>query len=395
MQYRFDRLEFAGSLGDLGILLPMAVGMIMVNGLDPMGLFLSVGLFYIISGTYFGVTTPVQPMKVVGSYAIAMALPASDIYAAGLTVGILLTIIGATGLMSTIARFVHRPVVRGIQLSTGTLLMTQGIHFVLGNSSLQTSHEQAEPFLAISTLGPLPLTWIFGAAAFCLTVWLLNSRRFPAGLAVIGFGILAGILCGASMDGLALGLHMPHFLPGGFPGWASFATALIVLAMPQLPMTLGNAVIANTDLAHEYFGDDAYKTTNKALCISMGLANIGGFLLGGMPMCHGAGGLAAHVRFGARTAGSNIMIGAIFVIAALILGEGVLDAARLIPLSVLGVLLLFAGSQLSLTILDVKNRKDLFITTLILGVTLASNLAVGFILGSIMWYVLQNKSFSV
>ncbi len=395
MHYRFNRLEFAGSLGDLGILLPMAVGMIMVNGLNPMGLFFAVGLYYIFSGVYFGVTTPVQPMKVIGSYAIAMALPANDILAAGLLVGIFLILIGVTGMMNVIARYVHRPVVRGIQLSTGTLLMTQGVHFVLGNSSIQNSHNNAEPFLAVSHLGPLPLNWLLGAAAFGLTFWLLNNRRFPAGLVVIIFGIIVGLFCGASIDGLAIGLHFPELFPKGFPGWASFSTAFLVLALPQLPMTLGNAVIANSDLAHEYFGDDAKKTTNKALCISMGLANIGSFILGGMPMCHGAGGLAAHVRFGARTAGSNLIIGLLFVIAALVLGSGVLDAARLIPLSVLGVLLVYAGSQLSLTILDVKNRKDLFICTLILGVTLASNLAVGFILGSFMWYVLQKESFSV
>ncbi len=74
--YRFDRMEFAGSLGDLGTLLPLAIGMILINGLNPLGVLLSIGLYYILSGLYFNITVPVQPMKVIGAYAIATAMPA-------------------------------------------------------------------------------------------------------------------------------------------------------------------------------------------------------------------------------------------------------------------------------------------------------------------------------
>ena len=97
LPYAFNRLEFAGSLGDLGTLLPLAIGMIMVNGLDPSGLFLSVGLFYIFTGIYFGITTPVQPMKVIGAYAIATAMTPHQIMASGILMGACLLFIGATG----------------------------------------------------------------------------------------------------------------------------------------------------------------------------------------------------------------------------------------------------------------------------------------------------------
>ncbi|MBZ4660716.1 MAG: sulP2, partial [Desulfacinum sp.] len=148
-RYRFDRLEWAGSLGDLGTLLPLALGMIVVNGLDPAGLFLSVGLFYILSGLYFNLTVPIQPMKVIGAYAIASALPASQILASGLLIGIFLLIIGATGAMNVIGRWVPKPVVRGVQMATGTLLMAQGVRFMLGTSTYQALRNAAEPYLSI------------------------------------------------------------------------------------------------------------------------------------------------------------------------------------------------------------------------------------------------------
>jgi SulP family sulfate permease len=127
----------------------------------------------------------------------------------------------------------------------------------------------------------------------------------------------------------------------------------------------------------------------------MALSNIVSLLLGGMPLCHGAGGLAAHYRFGARTAGSNLIIGSIFIALAFLLGMHSLNILYLIPMSVLGVLLVFAGGQLALTILDLKERKELFVSLLMLGITLASNLAVGFMGGIIVAYMLKSENVSV
>jgi SulP family sulfate permease len=154
-------------------------------------------------------------------------------------------------------------------------------------------------------------------------------------------------------------------------------------------MTLGNAVIANADLSFEYFGEASQKVTPKALCVSMALANFGCFLLGGMPLCHGAGGLAAHYRFGARTAGSNLFIGGIFLLLAIFLGPHAVAVVYLIPMSVLGVLLLFAGSQLAMTLLDLQGRKELFVSLVMLGITLAANLAVAFVVGIFLAWTLR------
>jgi SulP family sulfate permease len=160
-------------------------------------------------------------------------------------------------------------------------------------------------------------------------------------------------------------------------------------------MTIGNAVIAYADLSEEYFGEASKKVTYRASCISMGLANLLSFLVGGMPLCHGAGGLAAHYRFGARTAGSNLMIGLVFIVLAVLLGRHALSVIYLMPMAVLGVLLLFAGSQLALTIIDMKERKDLFVVLVMLGITLAANLAVGFIVGIAVAYALKSERLTV
>jgi len=396
-KYRFNRLEFSGSLGDLGTLLPLALGLILVNGLSPNGIFLSVGLFFIFSGLYFGVTAPIQPMKVISAYAIATAMTASQITASGYLIGLVLLIIGATGAITVIGRYIPKSVVRGVQLSTGTLLMVEGIKFMLGTTRLQILRQAAEPYLSITGVGPVPVGIIIGIAGGMLTLLLLNNKKFPAGMVVVLGGIALGLIFGIreGLDKISPGIHLPQFLPLGWPTRADFTFALFALVLPQIPMTLGNAVIAYADLSKDYFGASSKKVTYKSACISMALANFVSSTIGGMPLCHGAGGLAAHYRFGARTAGSNLMIGAIFVILAVVLGNDSLAVIYLLPLSVLGILLLFAGSQLALTIMDLENRKDFFVVLFMLGITIASNLAAGFVVGIVVAWVLKAKKLNV
>jgi SulP family sulfate permease len=389
--YRFDRLEFAGSLGDLGTLLPIALAMILVNGLDPVGLFVSIGLFYVLAGVYYGVTVPVQPMKVIGAYAVATSMAPSQILASSLLLAVLLLIIGLTGAITLVERYTPKPVIRGVQLATGALLMSGGITFMLGESAFQELKGAAEPYLALQALGPVPLGILIGAVGGLVTLLLMDNKKIPAGLATVLGGLLLGGLLGAGseLEGVGLGLHLPEFMPFGFPGEADFTFALFALVLPQLPMTLGNAVLAYTDLSRQYFGEDSARVGNRAACVSMALANGLSFFLGGMPLCHGAGGLAAHYRFGARTAGSNLMIGAIFIVLPLILGGDIISVLHLLPLAILGVLLVFAGAQLALTVLDLTERSDLFVALLILGITLASNLAAGFLAGIAAAYCLR------
>ena len=394
---KFNRLELAGSLGDLGTLLPLAIGMILINGFQPTGLFFTIGIYYIFAGIYFGITVPVQPMKVIGAYAIATAMTASQITAAGYLMGFILLIIGVTGTVSLIGRYIPLSTIRGVQLSTGILLMVQGIKMMLGTSTIQKIHQMAEPYLAVQSIGTIPIGILIGIAGGILTLVLLDNKRFPAGLVTVILGLMLGLILGnrQGLDQIRIGVTLPSLLPFGWPSWADITFALFALVLPQIPMTLGNAVVAYSDLSNEYFGEQSVRVTNKSACLSMALANFLSPTLGGMPLCHGAGGLAAHYRFGARTAGSNIIIGVIFIAMAIFIGQHSIAIINLLPLSVLGILLLFAGSQLGLTILDLKTRKELFVCLLILGITLAFNLAIGFMAGIAAAYLTKHKRIHV
>ena len=396
-RYQFNRMELAGALGDLGTILPLGIGMIVINGLDPLALFACVGIYYLFSGFYFGVTMPVEPMKVIGAYAIATGIAAPQIFAASLINGLFLLVVGVTGAMTLIGKYTPKPVIRGVQLSTGVLLVSQGVKMMLGSSQFQVIRRAAEPYLSLQHLGPLPIGILIGVVLGFLTLLLLDNRRLPAALVVVVIGVFLGLILGTheGLDKLVLGVNIPRLLPTGIPPWADFATSLFVLAIPQLPMTIGNSVIATGDLAKEYFGESSKKVTYPAICMSLATANIMSFFFGGMPMCHGAGGLASRFRFGARTAGSNIISGILFLLLALLLGSHALSVVYLIPMSALGVLLVFAGSQLALTILDLKGRKDLFVPLMMVGITLASNLAVGFIAGIALAYALKSEKLTI
>jgi len=390
-------MELAGSLGDLGTLLPLAVGMIMINHLNPVGIFIGVGSFYILSGLYFRVTSPVEPMKVISAYAIATGITAVQIQASCLWIFIMLILIGATGLINVIGRNIPKSVIRGVQLSTGILLLSQGVRLMLGTSSFQIMQKMAEPHLLIQHIGFLPIGVVIGSILGVLTLLLLDNKRLPAAVVVVGVGIIVGVFFG-NHDGWAqveIGFTLPQLLPYGLPTLNDFSFALLLLVLPQVPMTIGNAVIANADLSAQYFPEEGRRVTYKGLCISMALANLGSFFIGGMPMCQGAGGLASRYRFGARTAGSNMIIGTIFLVIALFFGAQVLPIVNLLPMSVLGVLLIFAGAQLALTILDMQTRKDLFVIVLIVGITLASNLAAGFLTGIVVVALLRWEKLSV
>ncbi|RUA01272.1 MAG: sulfate permease [Deltaproteobacteria bacterium] len=383
----FNRMEFAGCLGDLGTLLPISIGMIVLNGLNATNVMFTVGLFYILAGFYFKVPVPVQPMKVIGAYAIAVGLSPTQIIAASLWMGMIVLFMGTTGLIHIIGKYTPKSTIRGVQLGVGIILMMKGLNFMI----------RPDPHLAVQALGPIKIGIVLGVIGMAVTLFLLENRKIPAALVVISGGILVGLFIGkpVDMEKLKIGLHLPRLFPYGIPSFSDMLWVLPVLVVPQIPMTIGNAIISNTDVMHEYFGDQARRASYRSVANSQGLADIVSFILGGIPMCHGAGGLAAMVRFGARTAGANLMIGSIFVLLALLFGPHVLILLNLIPLSILGVLLIFAGVQLALMIRDLTRRSDLFVALIMLGITLTVNLAVAFISGIFIAYALKSDKINV
>jgi len=384
-RFRFSLAELGGSLGDLGTLVPLAVTLIVINKMSPAAVFLIVGLLYVGAGLYYGVPVPVQPLKAVSAIAISLGLAPRLVSTSGLVIGALLMLLSLTGLMNKIAKLFSKPVIRGIQLGVALLLIKSGLGLML------------KPQLVINGQGAMldivharvPLSLLTAVGAIVVLAYFLTSERFPASLAVLAYGAGVSLLfeLPAGLSNIEFSLVLPHVQ---LPTAGDLSTALILLVIPQIPLTLGNAVVATSDVARLYFGKRAGKVTYKALPLSMGLANIAAGLLGGMPVCHGSGGLTAHYRFGARTGGANLMIGAICLILAVFFSQTILPILSLIPYPILGVLLAFVGIQHSLLIRDVAAREDLLVAVFIAVVgMLTGNLAIGFGLGLVIYHGLN------
>jgi sulfate permease, SulP family len=388
--YKFDRLELAGSMGDLGTIIPLSVALMVITGLSVSTVLLTVGLFYIAVGLYFKLPIPVQPLKVVSAIAIAFPekITLSIMAAAGISFGVILLLLAFSGLMDRIARFFTKPIIRGIQVGLGFILINKGIAYVL-KPGLFIHSTTATGF------SPL-INPVIGIVGFIAALCLLTNKRFPAALVLVATGIIAGMLLG-SMRGVTFALG-PSAIDLQILTPADFFTALVLLVIPQIPLTVGNAVIGTTDTCFTLFGrgQDTRQVSNRAFCISMGLANLATGLVGGMPMCHGAGGLAAHHRFGARTGGSNIMIGGIFLIIALGFGKMGIALLSSIPNGILGVLLLFAGLELALLVRDVSGKGDFFITFLVAGIGLATtNMGIAFFIGILAQGLIKWRSIEI
>ncbi len=362
---RFDRVELAGAFGDLGTLLPIVVAMIFINKLSPSSVFLTFGLFYLVSGYYFRLPIPVQPLKAVG--AIAIAYPAviteSVIGASGIIFSIFLLVFSLSGMIDQLARLFSQAVVRGIQLTLGLIFLKKGIELIINKNIFMSGIQ--------GNFSGYPVNLIIGIVVFGLVLLLLDNKKFPAALVALAVGIVSGIaLGGYSKLTLSLGPTDMHLIN---PTMGDFWTAAIMLIIPQIPLTIGNACVGTADTCSSLFTGNPQLAKAKAgkFAFSMGLMNLPAGLLGAVPMCHGTGGLAAHFRFGARTGGAPIMIGIFFIVIALVLGELGFSLLAIIPQSVLGVLLVFAGLELCPLLRSLKTNEEYFIALLIAGIALA------------------------
>jgi len=373
---RFDRVELAGSLGDLGTLLPIVVAMILINKLSPTAVFLSFGLFYLIVGFYYRLPVPVQPLKAVG--AIAIANPAliteSVIGASGIIFGVILLVLAISGTVDRIAKLFTQPVVRGIQLALGLVFLRKGVELIIGKNLFLSG--------VAGRFAEYNINLIIGVAVFLMVLALLDNKKLPAALAALAAGIIAGLGLGG-FDGLrfSLGPTEIRIIP---PTLKDFWTAFIMLIMPQIPLTIGNACVGTADTCYSLFPKNPLLAKAKAgkFALTMGLANFPAGFFGAVPMCHGTGGLAAHYRFGARTGGAPIMIGALLVVMALALGEFGFTLLAMIPNSVLGVLLIFAGLELCPLIRSLKTNEEFFVALLIAGIALSvPNMSWAFVIG--------------
>ncbi len=346
----------------------------------------AVGLFYILSGLYYRIPTPVQPLKAVAAIAISLGLSASVIGAAGLLMGLILLFLSLTNLIAVVVKLFPRAVVRGIQLSIGLILLKKGVELAFSEQTFITGASVS------SVSSQVPLGIILALSALLIFVlfkfvFFRHSQRFPPSLALITFGLGAGFMFGSIP---VIGKLSPSLPSIALPSATDFWVAFTVLVIPQLPLTLGNAVVGMWDTAKTYFKGGARRVTPRALTTSMGLANLAAGFVGAMPMCHGSGGLTAHYKLGARTGGANLMIGGLLLALGLFLGYTALPFLALIPLSVLGVLLAIVGIYHALLIRDLEAKSHLAVAGTVAVVTITlGNLALGFGAGILLYHLLR------
>ena len=372
---RLNRHEIAGSLGDLGTFLPLLVAMTVQNGLDFAAALFFAGLFNIVTGLTFAIPMAVQPMKAIAAVALTEGLTVPQILAAGATVSLAILLLGVTGLINWLNRVIPKSVVRGLQLALGLSLLMKAMQMIAGTNVW---------FAADS--------YLTGLLSALLVLLLFFSRRVPAALALFLVGLAMAIWSQPSVVAtLGFGVTLPTWTP---PAWEDFVTAFPKAALPQIPLTTLNSVIAVCALSADLFPDR--RAEPRKVALSVGVMNLVAAWVGGMPMCHGAGGLAGQYRFGARTNGSILFLGAVKMLLAVFLGASLLTLCRAFPASVLGAMLAFSGMELALVCRDQTRRADAFTMLLTTGACLGlNNIGLGFLLGLAMAWCLRIGLFRV
>ncbi len=363
---RWDLAELSGALGDLGTFIPLAVSLIVVCGMDVGAVLVFAGLFNVITGWVFNQPVPVQPMKAIAAVAVAEGLAPGEIAAAGFGAGLVVLALALTGLVTVVERSVPRPVVRGIQLGVGLKLATKGLEMVLG----------VEWWGADSRLVAL-----IGAVMVLATA---RVRRFPSALILLVAGLVLLVFEQPEVfSGTPLGWAGPTWI---WPTLEQWRVGILQGAVPQIPLTLLNSVIAVCALSSDLFPGRGIRT--RPMAISVGLMNVAACLFGAMPACHGSGGLAGQYRFGARSGGSVVMLGLAKIAVGLMFGTAAVAVLVAFPASLLGLLLVFAGLELALPARDCVERDAFFIAAATAGGILAANTLVGFLLGLVAALIL-------
>lgn len=347
--FEFNLRELGGSLGDFGTLFPLAVGYIAVNGLDPAGLFVILGLTNIALGLLYRLPMPLQPKKVIAAMAIGQAWSPSLVYASGFGLGVTWFFLIFTGLLRKLIAWTPTFLVRGIQLGLGLTLGWQGLKF----------------------MAPAPL---LGLLAVLIVLTLRESRYAPASLVLIGLGLGIAAWRG-DLGGLNFAVTLP---PLTVPRMADVWRAMVLAGFAQIPLSVTNAVMATAATIRDYFPEKA--VSERKLMLNMGVMNVAASFFGGMPICHGAGGLAAQYYFGGRTGGTPIMEGLIEVGIGLFLSRSIADVMVAFPMALVGGMLVLVGLQLGAPVIKLRGWA-LVLALVTAALSAVTNIGLGFLCG--------------
>ncbi|KAJ6112161.1 hypothetical protein N7523_008222 [Penicillium sp. IBT 18751x] len=321
--------EISGSLGDLGTFLPIAIALAVNGTVSLASTLMFSGVYNILTGLFFGIPLPVQPMKAIAAVAIARNFSNGSIAAAGIFVGACILLFSVTGLLRWFANAIPVPVIKGIQVGAGLSLVISACGSML------------------KPLGWISPSWadnrIWAIAAFLALIVTNVYRKVPYALALFAVGLVFAIIR------TALAGHMP-----GFEIWHPY----IVIPTPhqwqvgaldagvgQIPLTTLNSIVAVVHLSHDLLPNVRAPSITH-IGLSVAAMNLLGCWFGAMPVCHGSGGLAAQYRFGARSGASVVFLGVLKLIIGLLFGETLVDLLKRFPAAFLGVMVVAAGLEL-------------------------------------------------
>lgn len=170
--------------------------------------------------------------------------------------------------------------------------------------------------------------------------------------------------------------------------WEDWKIGFVCGAIPQIPLSILNSVIAVCKLSGDLFPDR--EASARTVSISVGVMNFVGCWFGAMPVCHGAGGLAGQYRFGGRSGASVVFLGIGKLVLALLFGNSFVNVLNQFPIGILGVLLLFAGIELAMASKDMNSKEESFVMLVCAAVSLTgSSSALGFGCGILLFLLLK------
>ncbi|MFI5358190.1 MAG: putative sulfate/molybdate transporter [Opitutales bacterium] len=321
----FNRQEIAGAFGDIGTDLPLIIGILLATKLSPAGVFIAYGLVQIASGLLYGLPMPVQPLKAMAVVVLAGQATGGQLQLAGLMIGLLMLALAASGALDGLQQLIPVVVVRGIQA---------GLGLNLARAALGLAGQEG------------PWGWAAAAVAVAVLLWLRGHRRIPGALLVIGAGALWAAVYRIHWPAVAQGFGWVRPQSAELP-WAQWPAVFALLVLPQLPLSLSNSVIATHRTVRDLFPEK--RLTLRAIGFTYSAMNLLAPWLGGIPVCHGCGGLAGYYALGARTGGAVVFYGGLYVLVGALFSGAFQEVVRVFPTPVLGaVLVIEAGVLLSL-----------------------------------------------
>ena len=358
--FEFNLRELAGSMGDFGTLFPLAIGYIAVCGLNPAGFLVMMGVANIVTGLLYRLPIPIEPMKVLAVVAIAQHWTPSMVYASGFGMGIVWTVFALIGVMKWIAKVTPDSVIRGIQVALGIIL-------------------------AIEAIKMISTWWVIGVLSIITGLVLGRNRYAPAAIVLMALGLVIMIVKGQFNLVESPRLTLP-IITGFSPRevWQSFLQA----GLAQIPLTATNAVIATSALIKSYWPEKP--VSESRLSLNMGIMNLILPFFGGMPLCHGAGGLAGQYYFGARTGGANIIEGLIEIAMGLFLAGSIAGLFSVFPVAIIGAMMFLVGVELVKFARGIHWDTDIIPMGTTLIVSLLTNMAYGFLSGFVVYYLIKS-----